>query len=198
MNCNKTIANALIHGDYSSLTENAYISVYMYQDRIEIINPGALYGMNRIEKLGTATIMESRNPNIVRILEEKGAVIENRHSGIPTMKREMEEYGLPAPEFYEERGSFKVIFRNGIVNNIGQQTGQQTGQQNNIDTNKKKILDFCKQPKTAKEIKEFLNIRSRQYISSYLIKPLLQEGLLEYTNKNSINARNQKYITINK
>lgn len=101
----------------------------MYQDRIEIINPGALYGMNKIEKLGTATIMESRNPNIIRILEEKRAVIENRHSGIPTMKREMEEYGLPEPEFYEERGSFKVIFRNGVVNNSGQQSDTQTATQ---------------------------------------------------------------------
>ena len=35
--------------------------------------------------------MESRNPTIVRILEEKGDVIENRHSGIPTMKREMKK-----------------------------------------------------------------------------------------------------------
>ena len=43
----------------------------MHNDRIKIINPGALYGINRIEKLGTATTMESRNTTIVRILEEK-------------------------------------------------------------------------------------------------------------------------------
>ena len=35
--------------------------------------------------------MESRNPIIVRILEEKGSVIENRHSGIPAMIREMKK-----------------------------------------------------------------------------------------------------------
>lgn len=77
--------------------------VYMYSDRIEIINPGDLYGTNRIEKLGTATTMEARNTTIIRILEEKGSVIESRHSGIPTMRREMSNYGLPEPEFYEER-----------------------------------------------------------------------------------------------
>ncbi|MBE6147039.1 MAG: hypothetical protein E7168_01745 [Firmicutes bacterium] len=96
----EAVANSLIHRDYSTQTENAYVSVYMYNDRIEIINPGALYGTNKLEKLGTATTMESRNPTIVRILEEKGDVIENRHSGIPTMKREMKIYGLPEPEFY--------------------------------------------------------------------------------------------------
>lgn len=105
----EAIANALIHRDYSTQTENAYVSVYMYNDRIEIINPGILYGTNKLEKLGTATTMEARNPTIVRILEEKGDVIENRHSGIPTMKREMKKFGLPEPEFYEERDSFKVV-----------------------------------------------------------------------------------------
>ncbi len=43
----------------------------MYNDRIEIINPGTLYGTNKLEKLGIATTMESRNPTIVKILEEK-------------------------------------------------------------------------------------------------------------------------------
>ena len=114
----EAVANALIHRDYSTQTENAYISVNMYDDRIEILNPGTLYGTNKLEKLGTATTMEARNSTIVRILEEKGSVIENRHSGIPTMKREMKKYGLPEPEFYEERDSFKVIFRNNVVTNM--------------------------------------------------------------------------------
>ena len=35
----EAIANALIHRDYSVQTENAYISVNMYNNRIEIINP---------------------------------------------------------------------------------------------------------------------------------------------------------------
>ncbi|MCR5186898.1 MAG: hypothetical protein K6D97_07290 [Clostridia bacterium] len=35
----EAVANALIHRDYSVQTENAYISVNMYDNRIEIINP---------------------------------------------------------------------------------------------------------------------------------------------------------------
>lgn len=198
----EAVANALIHRDYSTQTENAYISVNMYDDRIEILNPGTLYGTNKIEKLGTATTMESRNPTLVRILEEKGSVIENRHSGIPTMIREMKKYGLPAPEFYEERDSFKVIFRNkNVVHNkvnSGQQGGQQGGQQTTIENNKFKILEYCTEAKTAKEIREYLNIKSRQYVSTYLINPLINDGKLDYTNKKSINAKNQKYITLRK
>ena len=194
----EAVANALIHRDYSTQTENAYISVNMYDDRIEILNPGALYGTNKIEKLGTDTTMESRNPTIVRILEEKGSVIENRHSGIPTMKREMKKYGLPEPEFYEERDSFKVIFRNKNVVHNKIDSGQQSGQQTTIEDNKLKILEYCIEAKTAKEIREYLNIKSRQYVSTSLINPLINDGKLDYTNKRSVNAKNQKYITLRK
>lgn len=45
-------------------------------------------------------------------LEEKGFVIENRHSGIPKMRRKMKKMNLPEPEIIGERGSFKVIFKN--------------------------------------------------------------------------------------
>ena len=204
----EAVANALIHRDYSTQTENAYISVYMYNDRIEIINPGALYGTNKLEKLGTATTMESRNPTLIRILEEKGDVIENRHSGIPTMKREMKKYGLSEPEFYEERDSFKVIFRNKIVNSdtqsdtqSGTQSDTQSGTQiyNKSNSQKEiniKILNFCIEPKTAKEIREFIGIKSKSYVALNIIKPLIDNRKLDYTNKKIINARNQKYVTI--
>lgn len=114
------------------------------------MNGDKLYYSNKLEKLGTATIMESRNPTIVRILEDKSSVIENRHSGIPTMKREMAKYNLPEPEFYEERGSFKVIFRN---SNISEHQSE-----HQVDQYREKLLLFCKTPKTSKEIREFLNI----------------------------------------
>ena len=194
----EAIANALIHRDYSVQTENAYISVYMYDDRIEILNPGALYGTNKLEKLGTASVMESRNPTIVRILEEKGSVIENRHSGIPTMKREMKKCGLPEPKFYEERDSFKVVFRNNNIMDRHLQSGQVSGQVNQIEKYKKLVLEFCKSPKTTNEIKRYLGIKSRNYIRENVIKPLIENNLLDYTNKNHINASNQKYITLEK
>lgn len=118
------------------------------------------------------------------------------------MKREMKKYGLPEPEFYEERDSFKVVFRNSnsyieqSVPICGPQSDTQSDTQN-IYINDKigGILDFCKIPKTAKEIREYLNISSKRYVAYNIIKPLIDEGKLEYTNKNSINARNQKYKT---
>lgn len=201
----EAIANALIHRDYSVQTENAFIEVYMYDDRIVIQNPGALYGMNKIEKLGTDTIMESRNSTLVRILEEKGAVIENRHSGIPTMRREMKKMNLPAPEFIEERGAFKVIFRNSLVSSeqAGEQVTEQVSEQvseqvqKGLEHYKKMVQQYCVQARSAKEIREYLKLASRNYVNDNIIKPLIEEGILEYTNKKSVNASNQKYIVKN-
>lgn len=172
----------------------------MYSDRVEIISPGALYGGIKLEKLGTPINMETRNPTIVRILEEKSSVIENRYTGINTMKNEMASYGLPEPEFYDDGTCFKVIFRNDYEINqcdtqSGQQDGPQSGQQTLVEEYKAKVLEYCKEPRYAKEIKEYLHIKSRQYISTNIIKPLINAGKLEYTNKNSVNAKNQRYVT---
>ena len=59
-----------------------------------------------------------------------------------------------------------------------------------------KVLAFCREPKSAKEIKEYLNIKSRSYISRKIINPLILKGKLEYENKKHIKASNQRYVTV--
>lgn len=205
----EAVANALVHRDYSMHTENAYVQVHIFADRIEVLNPGTLYGQNRIEKLGTDTMMETRNPNIVRLLEEKDPMLggdsikalENRHTGIPTMRSEMRKYGLPEPEFSEERGAFKVVFRNSnsifLDHSSGQEGGQEGGQEEKgpKEVKMQKILTFCLQPHSTKEIAEHLGISSRSYIREAYIKPLLDSNRLLATNPESLRVRNQKYYT---
>ena len=57
-------------------------------------------------------MLEVRNPFIVQILENEKNILENRHSGIPTMKTEMTKMNLKEPVFISEKGTFKVIFYN--------------------------------------------------------------------------------------
>lgn len=56
------------------------------------------------------------------------------------------------------------------------------------------VKEFCKIPRSSKEIREYLKISSRTYVNENIIKPLIKEEVLEYTNKKSVNASNQKYI----
>lgn len=49
--------------------------------------------------------------------------------------------------------------------------------------------------RTAKEIREYIGISSKRYVAANIIKPLIDSNKLNYTNKNSPNAINQKYVT---
>lgn len=107
----EAIANALIHRDYSTNTDGAYIYLRIFDDRIEILNPGDLYGNNRLENLGSDNMLEVRNNTIIRLLEDTTDIVENRHTGIATMRDEMKKMNLPEPEFETLRGTFKVTFK---------------------------------------------------------------------------------------
>ena len=107
----EAIANALIHREYSTNTDGAYIYLRIFDDRIEILNPSGLYGNNRLENLGSDNMLEVRNTTIIRLLEDTTDIVENRHTGIATMIEEMKKMNLPEPEFENLRGTFKVTFR---------------------------------------------------------------------------------------
>ena len=102
----EAIINALVHRDYSIHTEGMPIQLIMFEDRIEIHNPGGLYGRITIDQLGKIQ-PDTRNPVLASALETLG-ITENRYSGIPTIRMEMEKYNLRQPEFLDERGSFIV------------------------------------------------------------------------------------------
>ena len=74
-----------MHRDYSIYTEGMPIQILMFDDRIEIRNPGGLYGRITADQLGKMQ-PDTRNPVLVTELEALG-ITENRYSGIPTIRR---------------------------------------------------------------------------------------------------------------
>lgn len=64
------ILNALIHRDYSIHTENDPIRIEMYPDRMEISNPGGLYGRLSLDNLGKIKA-DVRNPFMAAALDGK-------------------------------------------------------------------------------------------------------------------------------
>lgn len=104
----EAILNALVHRDYSIHTEGMPIQIMVFSDRLEIKNPGGLYGRSTLDALGK-TQPDTRNPVLAAALELMG-VTENRYRGIPIIRNELEQHGLPQPEFAVIRGESCVTF----------------------------------------------------------------------------------------
>lgn len=177
------VLNALIHRDYSKHTESAPITITMYSDRMEIENPGGLYGRMTLDNLGFVSA-DTRNPYIAGALEIMGET-ENRYSGIPTIRSAMKSAGLPQPVFVNNRGVFKAILYNETVSEKG-----------NGDL-ASRILDFCSVPRSRKELEEkFKDDITIAYLMSKHMKPLIAENKIALTKPESPKSKDQKYYTV--
>jgi ATP-dependent DNA helicase RecG len=157
----------------------------MYSDRIEITNSGGLYGRISIDSLGKVR-PDTRNPALANVLELLNTT-ENRYSGIPTIRKEMKAAGLPDPVFAVKRGEFIVEFKNGMAYPDKQQlVSEKTG---NLED---QLLEFCRTPRTRKELVNFTGF-SRFYTMDSIIKPLLESGKLKMTLPDKPKSKNQKY-----
>lgn len=173
----EAILNALVHRDYSIHTENIPIRIEMYRDRMEIINSGGLYGKISIDALGKVR-PETRNAVLANMLELL-KVTENRYSGIPTIRFEFANAGLPAPLFSVVHGEFKVVMKNGIF--VGDMVDSES------------ILEFCSVPRTRDEIATFAG-KSRNHVMSKIVAPLVESGKLKMTIPEKPKSSHQKFI----
>lgn len=164
----EAILNALVHRDYSIHTEGMPIQLIMYENRMEIRNPGGIYGRIKIDQLGKVQ-PDTRNPVIASELEVL-KVTENRYSGIPTIRRTMQEYNLPQPEFLDERGSFIVKLY---------KYGESVATIEAEDKEDKELILFCRTPRTRKEICEYLGLNSVTYAIQTHVMPLVEKGIIK-------------------
>ena len=59
----------------------------------------------------------------------------------------------------------------------------------------KAILNFCKKPKSRKEIQEYFGLSAKSNFIEKYIKPLLKVGKLNLTIPDKPSSKNQKYIS---
>ena len=182
----EAIINALVHRDYSIHTENVPVRMEMYRDRLKIISSGGLYGKITIDALGKVR-SETRNAALANILELM-QITENRYSGIPTIRAELKEQGLPDPSFKVERGEFVVVFRNNLQEELKRDFQPITaGVANHA------LLDFCEIPRSRKELVEYTGY-SQYYTMTTIVKPLLEAGLLKMTMPEKPGSKNQRFV----
>ncbi|MGA8830800.1 MAG: helix-turn-helix domain-containing protein [Desulfomonilaceae bacterium] len=100
----EALTNAIVHADYSQM--GSPIRVAIYDDRIEIDNPGLLTGGLTIDDLRSG-VSKLRNRVIGRVFKELN-LIEQWGSGFQRMHDNCSQGGFPEPEFLEVGYHFRV------------------------------------------------------------------------------------------
>lgn len=100
----EAVINALVHTDYS--IKGVSIQIAIFDDRIEITNPGCLpFGLTMEAAL--SGISQLRNRVIGRVFRELN-LIEQWGSGFGRMRLGCAEHGIPEPKIEELSNFFKV------------------------------------------------------------------------------------------
>lgn len=102
------LRNAVIHRNYEE--SNAPTQWYWFSDRIEIHNPGGLFGRTTPQNFGRPGGNDYRNPTVAAALHVLGFV-QRFGMGIPLARKSCKDNGNPEPEFLIEQSSFAVIVR---------------------------------------------------------------------------------------
>lgn len=111
----EAVTNALMHRDYSDLAKGTQVQLNMYVDRLEVLNPGGLYGTVTIDTLGKPGVSSARNQRLTALLEDVpfpdgGMVAENRGTGYATIEAELHRALMPPPLPRDEIAGFSLTF----------------------------------------------------------------------------------------
>jgi ATP-dependent DNA helicase RecG len=110
----EAVVNAVAHRDYG--ISGTAVDIHKYDDRLEVISPGAPPNPVTVEELRAAhPVHAARNPLIVRVLTDLGHMRE-LGEGIPRMFDEMERAGCNPPQIDLDGSSrLHVTLRNEVV-----------------------------------------------------------------------------------
>lgn len=167
----EAIVNALSHRDYYD--KGAIIHVELYDDRVEITNPGGLVSAIPLAEFGQRS--HSRNPLIFGLFARMH-LVEQIGSGVKRINQLMSEAKLPAPQFKTE-GMFIVVVQR--KKKTSEKTTQKTAQKTTQKTEKQILKILIENPHISRDeiAKKLTNITSNGV--KYHLNKLKKEGVIE-------------------
>lgn len=94
---------------------------------------------------------------------------------------------MPDPVFINQRNEFIVILYNNHMPDLEAEKEKQ-------NESAKDLLEFCKEPRTRKEIAEYLGIGTIFYAMKNYVQSLVDIGKLKLTIPEKPKSRNQKFF----
>jgi ATP-dependent DNA helicase RecG len=170
----EAIINAVCHRDYFDRGSNVLVEVF--DDRVEISNPGGLPSGLKPSEFGTRSV--ARNPLIASLLHRID-YIEKVGTGINRIKQAVEESDKASVEFYYD-GSFSVVFRKRDASS--EKTVEKTVEitvEKTVENSAEKIIEAIKEKPsiTTKELTRITGLSRRGV--EWNIAKLKEEGRLK-------------------
>ena len=176
----EAITNAICHRNYA---DSSSTQIRIYDDRLEVWNPGVLPPGMMIDELYHEHPSRPRNPRLAQALH-RAHLIEHWGTGTVRIVQACEESGLPRPEFITEQGMFKVRFIPHVktektvtpeLTESQQQTIEYIQQHGEITRNEYEQLFQVKKTKAYVDLNELVNkgilvLTRKGPHSSYLLR----------------------------
>jgi ATP-dependent DNA helicase RecG len=172
------------HRDYSKPGD---LQLHLFQDRLEIDNPGGLVGGLTLANLGTRSI--PRNPLLFGMMQRMN-LVEKVGSGFKRIYNLCDKQPCPRPEIQADEDWFRIIFRrpkSTTQSQAEQVTGQVTGQVSRL------LGKLQTAEQSRRELQKSLGLSGRDNFEQLYLKPALEADLIERTIPNKPNSRLQKY-----
>lgn len=184
------LMNAVMHRDYHS---NTPIRLYQYDDRIEIMNAGGLYGNARPENF--PNVNDYRNPIVAEAMKVLGYV--NRFSrGVVRVNQELIDNENGEARFnFELMTAFEVtvkLSKNFTIQDTMQDVMQDTMQ---VDQFVKRLITCMENNEELlrKELQKRLMLKSTDNFRKTYLQPAIDLELIEMTIPDKPTSRHQRY-----
>ena len=185
----EALVNAFCHRDYT--IPGGAVAVAMYDDHLEITNPGVLHFGITPEKLTKPHESKPWNPIIANVFYRAG-IIERWGTGTLNIIDWCRENSNPPPSWQEQADSVYVTFLPAVLPATPEVTPPVTPP---VTQPVKRLLNLLSNrgDMGARAIREALGLKDRTHTRDAYISPALHEGLIEYTIPQKPTSRLQKY-----
>jgi ATP-dependent DNA helicase RecG len=211
----EALTNSLCHRQWEKF--NQPISIAIFDDRLEISNPGILPPELPLEALKGPHSSFPYNPTIAEVLFQI-KILEKWGTGVNRILDVCHEYGIPEPEWSCENGMVTIVFKR--INSTNDKANDKADDKVNDKANDKAddkandkandkaknypsmqderlmaILSYCMIPRSRRDILAHIGVKWHTDSFNRYIKPLLESGKLILTNPNKPSSPTQKYVT---
>lgn len=194
------IGNILMHRDFSS---GNVARMVIEKDKIEVVNANRPHGHGNLDPMKFSPYQ--KNPAISHVFREMG-LADELGSGMRNSYKYTKLYSGGTPTFTEEGDLFRIIIplNEAATVSAGPEQEDKRLKANQTIVNGivikhprekvEEVVNYCIEPKSAVEILELFDIKSRDYFRKNILNPMVDAGLLRPTIPDKPKSPDQKYV----